>query len=80
VKQVLLQGTFTPLVYAHAGRTKLNPTHIEKGYLQVVLDDYAVEPMKIHALYPHRKYLSAKVRTFLVFLEEWLKTRSAVRE
>ncbi|MBE0470471.1 MAG: LysR family transcriptional regulator [Methyloprofundus sp.] len=53
---------------------------IEKGYLQVVLDDYAIEPMKIHAVYPHRKYLSAKVRTFLVFLEEWLKTRSAARE
>jgi len=53
---------------------------IEKGYLQVVLDDYAIEPMNIHAVYPHRKYLSAKVRTFLVFLENWLRTKAAARE
>ena len=50
---------------------------IEKGHLRVVLQDYACEPMEIHAVYPHRKYVSAKVRTFLVFLEEWLRTRSA---
>jgi DNA-binding transcriptional LysR family regulator len=53
---------------------------IEKGHLRVVLDDYALEPMHIHAVYPHRKYLSAKVRAFLEFLEEWLKTRSAFNE
>ncbi|TXL01418.1 LysR family transcriptional regulator [Methylococcaceae bacterium HT1] len=50
---------------------------IEKGHLRVVLQDYAIEPMNIHAVYPHRKYLSAKVHAFLVFLEEWLRTRSA---
>lgn len=53
---------------------------IEKGYLQVVLDDYAMAPVNIYAVYPHRKYLSAKVRAFLAFLEEWLRTRSASRE
>jgi len=53
---------------------------IEKGHLQVVLQDYAVEPMHIHAVYPHRKYLSAKVRAFLIFLEDWLRTRSAFSE
>jgi len=53
---------------------------IKKGHLEVVLQDYAVEPMHIHAVYPHRKYLSAKVRAFLIFLEDWLKTRSAFTE
>lgn len=53
---------------------------IEKGYLQTVLDDYAMAPVNIHAVYPHRKYLSAKVRAFLTFLENWLRTRSASRE
>lgn len=53
---------------------------IEKGYLQVVLDDYAMAPVDIHAVYPHRKYLSAKVRAFLTFLEEWLRTQTAARE
>ena len=50
---------------------------IQKGYLQTALDDYAMPPVNIHAIYPHRKYLSAKVRTFLIFLEEWLRTQSA---
>ena len=53
---------------------------IEKRHLRVVLQDYAVEPLHVHAVYPHRKYLSAKVRTFLVYLEEWLRTRSAFNE
>ncbi|RLA25270.1 MAG: LysR family transcriptional regulator [Gammaproteobacteria bacterium] len=53
---------------------------IEKGHLRVVLQDYACEPMHVHAVYPHRKYLSAKVRAFLVYLEEWLRTRSAFNE
>ncbi len=50
---------------------------IEKGHLRVIMQDYACEPMEVHAVYPHRKYVSAKVRTFLVFLEEWIRTRSA---
>ncbi|NOQ14453.1 MAG: LysR family transcriptional regulator [Methyloprofundus sp.] len=53
---------------------------VEKGHLRVVLQDYAIEPMHVHAVYPHRKYLSVKVRSFLIFLEEWLRTRSAFNE
>ncbi len=53
---------------------------IEKGHLRVVLQDYACEPMHVHAVYPHRKYLSAKVRALLVYLEDWLRTRSAFNE
>jgi DNA-binding transcriptional LysR family regulator len=48
---------------------------IQKGKLQTVLNDYMVAPLSIHAVYPHRKYLSAKVRTFLDFLQEWLHKR-----
>ncbi|MCK5831757.1 MAG: LysR family transcriptional regulator [Methylococcales bacterium] len=48
---------------------------IEKGKLQVVLEQYSVAPLDIHAVYPHRKYLSAKVRDFLDFLQEWLPRR-----
>ncbi|ESS68005.1 transcriptional regulator, LysR family [Methyloglobulus morosus KoM1] len=49
---------------------------IEKGLLKVVLDDYALPPLDIHAVYPHRKYLSTKVRSFLDFLQEWLGPRA----
>ena len=48
---------------------------IEKGKLQVVLEQFRISPLEIHAVYPHRKYLSAKVRDFLDFLQGWLPGR-----
>ena len=48
---------------------------IQKGRLQAVLKDFSVSPLEIHAVYPHRKYLSAKVRSFLDFLQIWLEKR-----
>jgi DNA-binding transcriptional LysR family regulator len=45
---------------------------IERGKLKTVLENYTLPPLDIHAVYPHRKYLSAKVRRFLDFLQEWL--------
>jgi DNA-binding transcriptional LysR family regulator len=43
---------------------------IRKGRLQAVLTDYVPSPLEIHAVYPHRKHLSAKVRTFVDFLHD----------
>lgn len=43
---------------------------LRKGRLQAVLKDYIPAPLEIHAVYPHRKHLSAKVRTFVDFLHE----------
>ena len=51
---------------------------IKKGKLQVVLDNFVLTPLDIHAVYPHRKYLSAKVRTFLEFLQQWLRQRDGM--
>lgn len=48
---------------------------IEKGKLKVVLENYTLPPLDINAVYPHRKYLSAKVRRFLDFLQDWLGTQ-----
>jgi DNA-binding transcriptional LysR family regulator len=48
---------------------------IERGRLIPVLEDYTLPPLDIHAVYPHRKYLSAKVRRFLDFLQTWLAPR-----
>ncbi len=45
---------------------------IEKGKLVPIMEDYAIAPLDIHAVYPHRKYLSAKVRSFVDFIQEWL--------
>jgi DNA-binding transcriptional LysR family regulator len=43
---------------------------ISKGRLQTVLTNYLPAVLEIHAVYPHRKHLSAKVRTFIDFLYE----------
>jgi DNA-binding transcriptional LysR family regulator len=51
---------------------------IEKGKLKVVLENYALPPLDIHAVYPHRKYLSAKVRSFMDFLQAWLEHRASM--
>jgi len=65
------------------------PTYIvgqdlSKKRLEAVLQDYELPPMDIYAVYPHRRHLSAKVRTFLDFLAErlhpvpyWEKWRAA---
>lgn len=41
---------------------------IRNGRLQTVLDDYHTATLNVHAVYAHRQYLSAKVRTFVDFL------------
>jgi DNA-binding transcriptional LysR family regulator len=48
---------------------------IELGRLQVVMDQYGISPLEIYAVYPHRKYLSAKVRSFLEFIQGWMPHR-----
>lgn len=52
--------------------------HIAKGSLKVVLEDYTNPPLEIYAVYPHRKYLSAKVSVFLDFLQNWLQQKVGV--
>ena len=44
---------------------------IRAGRLQVVLGHYEAEPLAVYAVYAHRQYLSAKVRTFVDFLDDY---------
>ena len=46
---------------------------IEKGQLVPVLVDRMPKGGGIYAVYPHRRYLPAKVRVFVDFLVEWFK-------
>ncbi len=41
---------------------------LKAGRLQAVLTEYEPDEIPIHAVYPHRRHLSAKVRTFVEFL------------
>ena len=44
---------------------------LASGRLVTVLDDYCPPEIEIHAVYPSRRYLSAKVRTFVDFLPQY---------
>jgi len=41
---------------------------IQNGHLQIILDDYDPIEYDIFAVFPHRQYLTAKVRAFVDFL------------
>ena len=42
---------------------------IRAGRLVTLLDDYAHTPISMYAIYPHRRFLSPKVRSFVEHLE-----------
>jgi DNA-binding transcriptional LysR family regulator len=46
---------------------------LKSGRLQRVLTDYKVGSGGIYAVYPHRRYLPAKVRVLVDFLAQWFK-------
>jgi len=48
---------------------------IASGQLVTVMDDRILSGSGIFAVYPHRRYLPAKVRVFVDFLVQWFKTR-----
>ncbi|KGF69024.1 LysR family transcriptional regulator [Hoeflea sp. BAL378] len=44
------------------------------GTLVPILSDFLLTDRGIYAIYPHRRYLPAKVRAFVDFLSQWFKT------
>jgi DNA-binding transcriptional LysR family regulator len=47
---------------------------MESGRLVAVLDDRLLQGSGIFAVYPHRRYLPAKVRVLVDFLVQWFKS------
>jgi len=43
---------------------------VDEGRLKVILDDYEQPEFGVYAVYPHRQYLTAKVRVFVDYLVE----------
>ncbi len=43
---------------------------VASGALQVILEDYEQPQLDVYAVYPHRQYLTAKVRAFVDFVAE----------
>ena len=48
---------------------------LDSGQLVSVLDDWVPRGGGIFAVYPHRRYLPAKIRVFVDFLVQWFKLR-----
>ena len=48
---------------------------LKSGQLVTALDDRILSGGGIFAVYPHRRYLPAKVRVFVDFLVHWFRTR-----
>ena len=48
---------------------------IERGTLIPCLEDFIVKDGGIYAVYPHRRYLPAKIRALVDFLAQWFKDR-----
>lgn len=44
--------------------------HLETGRLELVLDDWCVDPIPLHVVYPQNRHLSAKVRVFVEWIAE----------
>lgn len=47
--------------------------HIENGDLIALFEDYLPSDRGVYAVYPHRRHLPTKVRTFVDFLQAWFK-------
>ncbi|GGN61686.1 LysR family transcriptional regulator [Novosphingobium indicum] len=69
----------TPLLAASvAGQgITIHPTYMVKEFVQagklvVVLPDYQPTALRIHAIYPQRRFLPVRIRIFLDFLKKWL--------
>ncbi|OJT98943.1 LysR family transcriptional regulator [Metarhizobium album] len=48
---------------------------IDSGEMVSLFDEYLPADRGIYAVYPHRRYLPAKVRTFVDFLSNWFRKR-----
>ena len=53
--------------------------YLRSGRLQLVLEEYSLPPADIHAVYPERHNLSAKVRVFVEFLVAQFQERQTER-
>jgi len=49
--------------------------YLRAGCLELVLQDYALPAADIHAVFPERHHLSAKVRVFIDFLVDYFRDR-----
>ena len=47
---------------------------VHTGLMELVLEDWTIEPMPINVVYPQNRHLSAKVRVFVEWVADLLMT------
>lgn len=52
-------------------------SYMQSGQLEPLLEDWCVDPLPLHVMYPQNRHLSAKVRAFVEWVAELLAERSA---
>lgn len=72
--QSTLRGALAGLGFAALPDFIARP-HLESGALTAIFDDYVPHDRGIYAVYPHRRYLPAKVRSLVDFLHNWFRKR-----
>lgn len=55
-------------------------SYIDSGALIPLLEDFRPTDRGIYAIYPHRRYLPAKVRTLVDFLSNWFRRNAGVEK
>ncbi|MHA3794449.1 LysR family transcriptional regulator [Sphingomonas sp. YL-JM2C] len=50
--------------------------YVEAGRLVVLMPDYVPTGLRIHAVFPQRRFLPARIRVFLDFIKKWLVQNS----
>ena len=53
--------------------------YIVSGQLERVLDDWCVDPLPVHVVYPQNRHLSAKVRAFVEWIAEMFTASPVLR-
>ncbi len=53
--------------------------HVESGALEMVLQDWCIDPAPIHVVYPQNRHLSAKVRVFVEWIAEVMAEQPALQ-
>jgi len=53
----------------------LSSDYIKSGQVKVILNNYQPTALDIHAVFPSRRYVPAKVRCFIEYLSDCLKTK-----
>lgn len=72
--QSTLRGALAGLGFAVLPDFIARP-YLESGALVAIFDDYVPHDRGIYAVYPHRRYLPAKVRSLVDFLHNWFRKR-----